>query len=149
MEKLYYSPGSCALASHIALEEAGADYETVRVDFGAEEQRKPEYLAINPKGRVPALITEKGILTETPAILLFIAQSHPEAGLAPLDDAFDLARLQAFNSYLCSTVHVAHAHRGRGHRWADDPAAIKLPYGVAIAFGTILAWFLHLPGAVA
>ena len=142
MFTLYYSPGSCALASHIALEEAGADYETVRVDFKAEEQRKPDYLAINPKGRVPALATERGVLTETPAILLFIAQSYPDAGLAPLDDAFDLARLQAFNSYLCSTVHVAHAHRGRGHRWADDPAAIadmqrKVPETVGACFDLI------------
>jgi len=69
-------------------------------------------------------VTAQGILTETPAILLFVAQSHPQAGLAPLDDIFNLARLQAFNSYLCSTVHVAHAHGGRGNRWADDPAAI-------------------------
>lgn len=142
MTKLYYSPGSCALASHIALEEAGGDYEAIRINFGEEEQKKPEYLAINPKGRVPALVTEKGILTETPAILLFIAQSHPQAGLAPLDNIFDLARLQAFNSYLCSTVHVAHAHGGRGHRWADDPAAIaemkrKVPESVGACFQLI------------
>ena len=88
-------------------------------------QKKPEYLAINPKGRVPALVTERGILTETPAILAFVAQSFPKARLAPLDDAFAFARAQAFNSYLCSTVHVAHAHRMRGYRWVDDPAAIK------------------------
>lgn len=142
MFKLYYSPGSCALASHIALEEAGGDYETIRINFGAEEQRKPEYLSINPKGRVPALVTAQGILSETPAILLFIAQSHPQAGLAPLDDIFELARLQAFNSYLCSTVHVAHAHGGRGHRWADDPAAIadmkrKVPETVTACFELI------------
>lgn len=142
MLKLYYSPGSCALASHIGLEEAGADYEAIRINFAAEEQRKPDYLAINPKGRVPALVTDRGILTETPAILLYIAQTHPQAGLAPLDDAFDLARLQAFNSYLCSTVHVAHAHRGRAYRWADDPAAIadmqrKAPRNVAECFALI------------
>ena len=125
MLKLYYAPHTCALASHIALEQAGADYETVRVDFTTNGQRKPEYLAINPKGRVPALITDRGILTETPAILMFICQSYPQAGLAPLDDPFALAQVQSFNSYLCSTVHVAHAHRVRGYRWADDPAAIK------------------------
>src|SRR5882672_2718878 len=119
MLKFFYSPNSCALASHIALQEAGADYETVRLDFCANEQRKPEYLALNPKGRVPALATDRGILTETPAILAFIAQSFPNARLAPLDDAFAFARLQAFNSYLCSTVHVAHAHRLRGPRWVD------------------------------
>jgi glutathione S-transferase len=125
MFKLFYAVNTCALASHIALEEAGADYEAVRLDFRTNDQRKPEYLAINPKGRVPALITDQGILTETPAILAFIAQSFPRSRLAPLADAFAFARVQAFNSYLCSTVHVAHAHRTRGQRWADDPAALK------------------------
>ncbi len=125
MLKLYYSVNTCALASHIALAEASATYDLVRIDFGASEQRKPEYLAINPKARVPALVTGDGILTETPAILAFIAQRYPKAGLAPLDSPYEFARVQAFNSYLCSTVHVAHAHRMRGYRWADDPAAIK------------------------
>jgi glutathione S-transferase len=140
--RLYYTPNTCALASHIALEQAGAAYETVRVDFDSNEQRKPQYLAVNPKGRVPALVTERGILTETPAILVFIAQSYPKSGLAPLDDPFVLAQMQAFNSYLCSTVHVAHAHRMRGTRWSDDPATIEgmkhgAPKSVAAAFGLI------------
>jgi len=124
MLKLFLAANTCALASHIALEEAGAPHEVIRVDFRANAQRKPEYLAINPKGRVPALVTDRGVLTETPAILAFIAQRFPEACLAPLADPFEFARVQAFNSYLCSTVHVAHAHRVRGYRWADDPAAI-------------------------
>jgi len=85
----------------------------------------PPYLAVNPKGRVPALVTDRGTLTETPAILGFVAQSFPKSLLAPLEDPFAFAQVQAFNSYLCSTVHVAHAHRMRGYRWADDPAAIK------------------------
>ena len=113
MIKLYYSPGSCALASHIALEEAGAKYDTVRIDFRTEEQKNPEFLQINPKGRVPALITEKGTLTETPAILIFISQSFPNSGLAPLDDPWALGQAQSFNFYLCGTVLVAHAHGGR------------------------------------
>ncbi len=125
MLKLYYVPNTCALASHIALEEAGAKYETIRLDFSSEDQKKPEFLAINPKARVPALVTDDGVVTETPAILAFVAQSFPDAQLAPLDDFFAFARVQAFNSYLCSTVHVAHAHRMRGYRWADDPNAIK------------------------
>jgi glutathione S-transferase len=142
MLKLFYSPDSCALASHIALREAGATYQTVRLDFRANEQRGPEYLAINPKGRVPALMTDKGVLTETPAILAFIAQSFPNARLAPLDDPFAFARIQAFNSYLCSTVHVAHAHRLRGYRWADDADAIaamqkKVPQSVGECFELI------------
>jgi glutathione S-transferase len=144
MLKLFYAHSTCALASHIALQEAGADYETVRLDFRANDQRKPEYLAINPKGRVPALVTDKGILTETPAILAFVAHSFPQARLAPLDDAFAFARVQAFNAYLCSTVHVAHAHRIRGYRWVDpgDAAAIaamrkKVPQSVGECFELI------------
>ena len=124
MIKLFYGADTCSLASHIALEDAGADYSTERIDFSSNQQRSPEYLAVNPKGRVPALVTERGILTETPAMLVFIAQSFPRARLTPLDDAFRFAQVQAFNSYLCSTLHVAHSHRMRGNRWADDAAAI-------------------------
>jgi glutathione S-transferase len=142
MLKLFYAPGTCSLASHIALEEAGAAYEAQRVDFSKAEQTKPEYLAINPKGRVPALVTDRGSLTETPAILAYIAQSFPEARLAPLNDPFEFARLQSFLSYLCSTVHVAHAHARRGARWADDPAAheamkAKVPQNMADCFALI------------
>jgi glutathione S-transferase len=142
MLKLYYSPGSCALASHIALEEAGAGYTAERVDFKNNQQISPEYLAINPKGRVPALVTDRGILTETPAILAFIASSFPQARLAPSDDPFAFAQAQAFNSYMCSTVHVAHAHKGRGYRWASDEASFadmkrKVPESVGASFALI------------
>lgn len=123
MLTLYYAPGSCALASHIALECAGAPYEAVRLDFAKQEQRSPEYLRINPKGRVPALATDRGVLTETPAILMYVAQTHPQAKLAPLDDPFLLGKVNEFNSYLCATVHVAHAHKRRAARWADDEQA--------------------------
>ena len=142
MMKLFYAPHTCALASHIALEEVGADYELARIDVDANDHRKPEYLAINPKGRVPTMVTERGILTETPAILVFIAQSFPQARLAPVEDPFAFAGIQAFNSYLCSTVHVAHAHRMRGSRWVDDASAIaamqrKVPQNVSECFGLI------------
>ncbi|MGB3582272.1 MAG: glutathione S-transferase family protein [Roseiarcus sp.] len=150
MLTLYYATNTCALASHIALEEAGAAFETRWVDFGAAEQTKPEYLKINPKGRVPALVTEHGVLTETPAILAYIAQRYPEAGVAPLDDPFAFAELQAFMSYLCATVHVAHAHRARGYRWADDPAAFeamkkKVPQSVGACFALIEGGMLRGP----
>ena len=142
MLTLYYTPNTCSLASHITLEETGAVYEARRIDFAANAQRSQDYLALNPKGRVPALVTDRGVLTETPAILAFLAQSFPQAGLAPLDDPFAFARLQAFNSYICSTLHVAHAHKVRGARWADDPAAHeamrkKAPESVAACFELI------------
>ncbi len=142
MFKLYYAPGTCALASHIALAEAGAPYTTAKVDFKTNQQNSPEYLGINPKGRVPSLVTDHGILTETPAMLAFIAQSFPQAKLAPFDDAFAFAQVQAFNSYLCSTVHVAHAHKGRGYRWAADEDSFAdmkrmVPKSVGASFALI------------
>lgn len=142
MLTLFYAPGSCSRASHIALREAGAEFELHQVDFAAAEQRTPAYRKLNPKGRVPALQTERGVLTETPAILAFVAQRYPDARLAPLADAFEFGRLQSFTSYLCSTVHVAHAHSRRGERWADDAGAIaemkrKAPEVMAACFQLI------------
>jgi len=142
MLKLYFAPGTCALASHIALAEAGAGYAVERIDFKTNQQNSPDYLAINPKGRVPALVTEHGILTETPAILAFIAQSFPKARLAPVDDAFAFAQVQSINSYLCSTVHVAHAHRVRGSRWASEETSFadmkrKVPETMGACFTLI------------
>lgn len=146
----YYAPNTCALATHIALEEAGAIYALARVDFAAEEQRSAAYRAINPKARVPSLVTEWGVLSETPALLAFVAQSFPGAALASLADPFAFAAVQAFNLYLCATVHVAHAHRMRGTRWADDPAAIeamkrKVPASVGAAFDLIEEGMLKGP----
>ena len=150
MFKLYFAPGTCALASHIALAEAGADYTVERIDFKTNQQNSPDYLAINPKGRVPALATERGILTETPAILAFIAQSFPNAKLAPLDDALAFAQVQSFNSYLCSTVHVAHAHRVRGSRWANEESSFadmkrKVPQTMGACFALIESKMLRGP----
>ena len=149
MMKLFYSVGSCARASHIALEESGADYEAVRIVTKNGDQRKPEYLALNPKGRVPALVTDQGVLTENVAILAFVAQSFPAARLAPTDP-WRFAQAQAFNSYLASTVHVAHAHRVRGERWADEEASYadrrrKVPQTVGDCFALIEREFLQGP----
>lgn len=103
MLKLFYTPGTCSLASHIALEEAGAAYEVHRVDFSKAEQTKPDYLSINPKGRVPALVTDRGILTETPAILAYIAQSFRRRGLRRLtilSSSRGFSRLSAISARL-------------------------------------------------
>jgi glutathione S-transferase len=142
--KLYYAAHTCSLATHILLEDVGADYSTVRVDFAKDQQKSPEFLKVNPKARVPALVTDKGILTETPAMLVYVAQSFPASRLALMDDPFAFAQVQAFNSYLCSHLHIAHAHRMRGHRWvdADDTHSIaamqrKVPESVGGAFELI------------
>jgi glutathione S-transferase len=152
MLTFYYAPGTCALASHLALEFSGAPYEAKRLDFKQQQQRTPDYLKINPKGRVPALVTDRGVLTETPALLQYIAQTFPQAALAPVDDVFLLAKVNEFNSYLCSTVHVNHAHKGRGYRWVDaaDNAALeamkkKVPETMAESFTLIEEQMLKGP----
>lgn len=120
--QLYYAKGTIAVAAAITLAEAGLEFEPVRVDFANAEQTKPDYQKVNPKGRVPVLVTDGGILTETGAILDYIAAIAPDAGLIPADP-FAAARMREVMYYLASTAHVNHAHKMRGHRWSDDPAA--------------------------
>lgn len=150
MLKLYVAPGTCALASHITLAETGADYVAEKISFKINQQNSPDYLAINPKGRVPALVTERGVLTETPAMLAYLAQRFPQARLAPLDDAFAFAEVQSFNSYLCSTVHIAHAHKMRGPRWATEESSFadmkrKVPETMGACFALIEQKMLRGP----
>ena len=116
---LFYANGTISIAPAIALVEAGLDHDLSRLDFAEAAQTKPEYLAINPKGRVPALVLADGtVLTETGALLDYIAAIAPDAGLVP-DAAADAAHMRAVMYYLASTMHVAHAHKMRGARWAD------------------------------
>jgi glutathione S-transferase len=141
MIKLFHAWGSCSLAPYLALSEAGAEFEVAVLSTRDGDQRRPEYLAVNPKGRVPALVTDKGVLTENVAILAWIAQTFPEARLAPTDP-WGFAQAQAFNSYLSSTVHVAHAHRHRGYRWATEESSFedmrrKVPESIAECFQLI------------
>jgi glutathione S-transferase len=120
---LYAAPGSCAVAPVIALCEAGADFTLRTVDYRVNEQRSDAFLAVNPKGRTPVLVTDHGVLTENPAILGWIAQTFPQAGLAPSpDDVWAHARLQSFNAWICSTLHPSFAHILRPMRYADGDA---------------------------
>lgn len=142
MLTLFYTPGACSLASHIALEEAGATFDLKRVDLAGGEQRTPAFLAINPKGRVPALATNKGVLTENPVILGYIAQTFKDAKLADNDDSFAFGDMQAFNMFLATTVHVAFAHIFRPERYVDGAVAIaaakaKAPESLRSAFALI------------
>ena len=107
MLKLYYSPGACAMASHFALEEAGADYDLVKIDLKKGEQKTPEYLAVNPAGVTPALVTDRGVLTENVVIVGYVAQTHPEAKLADNDDSFAFGQMQSVNAWLGSSLHPA------------------------------------------
>lgn len=115
---LYFTPDTCALASLIACYDAGVEPEVIHVDFLSAQQKSDAYLSLNPKARVPALRVDGTVLTETPAILAYLSQAYLDAGLAP-SDPIGFAQVQSFNAYLCSTLHVAHAHRMRGYRWVD------------------------------
>jgi glutathione S-transferase len=122
--KFYYSPGACALASHIALEEAGAEFEPVRVALAKGEQNTPEYRRINPKGRVPALAVDDWIITENPAILRFVARSNPTAKLWPEDPRAEAACAE-WMAWMSCTVHAAYAHIRRAERYATGDEAIE------------------------
>jgi glutathione S-transferase len=126
MLTLYIARDTISLASLILLEEVAAPYETVRIDFATAGQRSPGYLGVNPKGRVPALVTEHGVLTETPALLVYIAQRFARPDLALLGDPFAFAQVQSIAAWFCSTLHINHSHRMRGTRWvaAEDVGAL-------------------------
>jgi glutathione S-transferase len=140
MLKLFYAPGACSLASHIVLEETGANFEAIRLDLSGGEQARDAYLAINPHGRVPALATDQGVLTESPAILAYLADAHPALELLPRDP-FERAQAGARMSWLASHLHIAVAHVWRPRRYTDDPGAdegMKAKALTAIAAGFAL-----------
>jgi glutathione S-transferase len=122
--QLYFAKGTISIAVAIALNEARLDHDAIRVDFASGEQTTPAYAQINPKGRVPALVVDGGILTETGALLDYIADIAPEAGLRP-EDPLAAARMREVMFYLASTMHVNHAHKMRGSRWASQPSSYK------------------------
>lgn len=110
MLKLYFSPSSSSLATHIALIECGAAYELDPRLLSKQETRAPEYLAVNPDGKVPALVTESGsILTEVAATLYYIARKHPAAGLWPEGDLEAETHVISWMSFVASTMHGSRA----------------------------------------
>ena len=121
--KLFYSPGACSLVAHIALEEAGADYEPVRVMLAEGEHLNPEYLAINPHARVPALATDHGIVTENIAILNLIADLFGREGSVPRGDPHAAARCNELLGWFASSVHIAFAGVWRATRFTSDESA--------------------------
>jgi glutathione S-transferase len=122
MLTLYYSPGACSLAPHIALEETGATYALQLVSIPKGEQQAPEYLNVNPRGKIPALRTEEGMLTENVAILTYIARSFPQVRLLP-EEPIGMARCLSHMAYLSNTVHPAFTHIVRPGRFATDKSA--------------------------
>lgn len=119
---LYYAPGACSLVPHVALEEAGATFEAVRLDLAKGIQRSAEYLAINPRGRVPALATGERVISENIAILTYLALKFPNAGLLPTNPEAAAAAYE-WMAWLASTAHVTIAQIFRPGRFTTDAAA--------------------------
>ena len=119
MLTLFTSKGSVSVASAIMLKETETEYKLEFLDFSQADQTKKSYLNINPKGRVPALVTPHGVLMKIGAILEYVAPDF-----IPLA-AYSAARVREIIHYLASTMHVNHAHKMRGARWADNPVAVK------------------------
>lgn len=122
--KFYYAPKTISVATAVMLEETDLSYEGIKVDFANQEQTSPEYLAINPKGRVPSIVTDAGILTETGAILEYLATQAPDKVTLPTDP-WAAAQLRSVMYYLASTFHVNHGHLRRGHRWANEESSFR------------------------
>ena len=102
-----FSPGSSSMAVHIALHETGAPFEARPLSLADKDTRKPEFLAINPVGKVPALLIDGRPLTEVAGCLFYLARTYPEANLLPVDDPEAEAQVVSWMSYIASTIHPA------------------------------------------
>lgn len=121
MLTLYYSPGACSLASHITLEESGAPFEGKLTSTVKGEQKTPEYLAINPRGKVPALKADDDVITENVAILTYVAKTFPDAQLLP-KDPLEEARCLSTMAWFSNTVHPGFTRVFRPERFTNDPS---------------------------
>ena len=119
---LYYSPGACSLAAHVVLEEIGEPFEARRVTIAEGENFKPEYLAINPRGFLPALEVEGQILTESPAILAYLASTEGGRHLAPERGTVAYGQALRWLAWISGTLHVAYARFWRSHRFLPPDA---------------------------
>ena len=130
--KLYYSPGACSFASHIALEEVGIPYETQRIRTAEGEQRSPEYLAINPRGRVPALVVDGKVLTENVGIMAYVAGGYGQGKNWPRD-TWQQAKCLSTMAWLSNTVHPAFARYFRTERYIEGAEHVQALKAKALA----------------
>lgn len=118
---LYYSPGACSLAPHIVLEEVGEPFETRRVTIAEGQHLSPEYLRLNPRGRVPTLVVDDRPISEAGAILLHLAHRHAMLELTP-SETLSRARCYEWLLFLASSVHIAYAQFWRPRRFLAEGA---------------------------
>ncbi|MEW6270890.1 MAG: glutathione S-transferase N-terminal domain-containing protein [Thermodesulfobacteriota bacterium] len=123
MDTFYWYPGACSFAVHAVLEETGHPYEARKIDIHGGDNDTPEYRAIHPRGLVPVLQTEAGLLTEAPAILLHLADSHPEANLVPKPGTIERTRCHEWLLYGATYPHPIFSRVMRAERFVADPGA--------------------------
>jgi glutathione S-transferase len=107
MLTLYFAPGASSMAAHIALHEVGVPFEAKSLSFHKKELRNPDFLALNPEGKVPTLVIDGRVMTEVAAILYYLARRFPEAALLPRDDPEAEAQVISWMSFIAATVHPA------------------------------------------
>ena len=110
MLTLYFAPGSSSMAAHIALHEIGVPFESRPLSFKKRDLRAPEFLALNPEGKVPVLLVDGHPLSEVAAILFYLAKRFPDAELLPRDDPEAEARALSWMSFSASALHRARSH---------------------------------------
>ena len=113
MLTFYFAPGSSSMAVHIALHETGAPFEARPMSFATKDMQKPEFLAINPNGKVPTLLVDGRVLTEVAGCLFYLARTYPDANLLPVDDPEAEAQVVSWMSFIASAIHPARAGRHR------------------------------------
>lgn len=120
MYKLYWSPGSAAMAPHAMLADIGVPYELIKIDSSKDEQRSADYLRLNPHARVPTLIYDDGkVMYESTAICLLLSERHPEAGLAPRIDSADRGPFLQWMAYLTNTLQESCMHWWHPEKFID------------------------------
>ena len=141
MIKLYYSPGACSLAPHIVLEELGIAFEPVLVSLKDGEQLKADFLRVNPKARVPALMVDGKLLTENVAILTYLGGGYLSRGLWP-KETWKQAEALSLMSWLSSSVHITFAGIARPERYTADAAAKETVKAQSLI--TLLKYFAEI-----
>lgn len=122
---LFHAPLACSLASRLALFESGVPHEVVVIHTTKGQQLQPVFLAVNPRGKVPALVTAEGVITESTAILPFIADLAPDKAQFPLAGTVARARAQSWLGFLSSTLHPAFTASMFPERFVSDPASAE------------------------
>jgi len=147
--ELYYAPNTISIAVVIAMNELGLVFETRKIDFSTGEHTSAAYARINPKARVPALVTSGGTLTETGAILEYANAVATGTKLVP-KDAYQAGKMREAMYYFASTMHVNHAHKMRGARWANETSSFddmraKVPETMAASCAYVEEYILQGP----